>query len=476
MSFNQLIVILKARWLVLLSILALTVITTALVTLALPKRYTASATVLVDIKSPDPVVGAVLPGIMSPTYMATQVDLLSSERVGRKVVSQLGLVEDPVWRANWLKATKGQGDAAAWMADTVMASIKVTPSRESNVIRVDYVNNDPIKAAEFANAFVDAFISVTSDLRVEPAKQFGSSFSELSTQLRKRLESAQSRLSDFQRKSGLMATDERMDVETARLNDLSTLVMQLQSMTSDMDIRMASARSKGADLTTDALSSPLIGSLKADLIKEESRMDQLQQRLGDAHPSVQEQRAAVSAARNKLQNEYSRVTNAMGANGSIGSLRLKDATASLEAQRNKLMTLKEQRNTAAVLIRDVENLQRAYDAVESRVSQATMEAKATQTNLAVIQSAAVPASPSFPKFTLNVAMAIVLGLLVGAGTVVSIEMIDRRVRSNEDISKDLQLPVLGVMLKTPNASRGLLTRRTAPWIIDRTLPAPAPTA
>jgi hypothetical protein len=69
-----------------------------------------------------------------------------------------------------------------------------------------------------------------------------------------------------------------------------------------------------------------------------------------------------------------------------------------------------------------------------------------------------------------------VGTLIATGAVLMLELIDRRIRTNEDISRDLQLPVMGVLLKTPNASRGLLTKRTAPWVIDRTLPAPSSNA
>ena len=61
MSFSQLLSILKARRYVALGIFLFTVLVTVVVSLILPKQYTAEATVVVDVKSPDPIAGMVLP-------------------------------------------------------------------------------------------------------------------------------------------------------------------------------------------------------------------------------------------------------------------------------------------------------------------------------------------------------------------------------------------------------------------------------
>jgi len=91
MSFSQLLSILKARRYVALGIFLFTVLVTVVVSLILPKQYTAEATVVVDVKSPDPIAGMVLPGMMSPAYMGTQIEVIQSERVARRVINELRL-------------------------------------------------------------------------------------------------------------------------------------------------------------------------------------------------------------------------------------------------------------------------------------------------------------------------------------------------------------------------------------------------
>jgi len=95
MTLQQLLLILRARVNVVLFVLLVTVVAALVVSLALPKQYTARTAVVVDVKSPDPIAGTVLPGMISPSYMATQVDIIASDRVAQRVVKALRMDEDP---------------------------------------------------------------------------------------------------------------------------------------------------------------------------------------------------------------------------------------------------------------------------------------------------------------------------------------------------------------------------------------------
>ncbi len=111
MTLQQFLLILRARWKVALLVFAFTVATTATVSRMLPKQYTASAAVVVDVKSPDPVSGMMLQGMMAPGYMATQVDIINSDRVAQAVVTNLRMESSPAIQAQWQEATKGRGPA-----------------------------------------------------------------------------------------------------------------------------------------------------------------------------------------------------------------------------------------------------------------------------------------------------------------------------------------------------------------------------
>ena len=176
MSIHQFLLILRARYRVVLLVLALSLGLALSVSLALPSQYTAQTAVLVDLRTPDPVIGASLPGVVAPSYMATQVDIIGGERVAQRVVSMLKLDEDPVQRDRWMQATQGRGALSVWLADALQARLDVRPARESNVINIAYKGNDPDTTAQIVNAFAQAYLDTHLALKTEPARIYAESF------------------------------------------------------------------------------------------------------------------------------------------------------------------------------------------------------------------------------------------------------------------------------------------------------------
>jgi uncharacterized protein involved in exopolysaccharide biosynthesis len=165
MNLQQFLRILAARYRVVLLTLLGTVGVTVALSLVLPPQYKATTAVVVDVKSPDPIAGMVLPALAMPGYMATQVDIINSDRVARKVVKSLRLDQSPQVQADWQQATEGRGSIEVWLAELLSKKLDVKPSRESNVISIAFKAPDPALAAAVANAFAQAYIDTNIELR-----------------------------------------------------------------------------------------------------------------------------------------------------------------------------------------------------------------------------------------------------------------------------------------------------------------------
>lgn len=443
MTFGQFVSILRARWWVLLLVWGAALAATVGVSLYVQKKYTATASVVVDFK-PDPISAAVYGAMPSLAVMATQVDILNSERVALRVVRNLKLAENPQVRAQWQQEGGGQGSVEQWLVRLFQQNLVVEPSRESSVISVSYTAPDARFAAGIANAFVQAYLETALELRVNPARQYTGFFDERSKALRDELEKTQSALSEFQKKNGIIASDERLDVENARLNELSSQLVALQAISAESGSRQVQA-GRAADRLQEVLNNPLISGIKADISRNEARLQELNARLGDNHPQVIEAKANLGALRTRLETETQRVSSGVGVTNTINRQREAEVRASLESQRAKVLKMKAVRDEGIVLQRDVESAQRAYEAVQARLNQTSLESQTTQTNVNSLTQASAPVEPSSPKLMLNTLLALVLGGLLAVGTALLLELADRRVRSAEDAALSLGLPVIGVM-------------------------------
>jgi len=451
MTPQQILLVLRARWkLVVLTLLG-TVAVTLAVSLLLPKQYTASATVVLDVKSPDPIAGMTLPALVMPGYMATQVDIINSDRVAQKVVKALKLDQDPTVRQEWLDDTGGKGQLEVWLAELLQKKLDVKPSRDSNVIKINFKAIDPGFAAAIANAFAQSYIHTTIELRVEPARQYAQWFEGQGKALRENLERAQGRLSQYHQAKGIVSSDERLDVETAKLNELSTQLTIVQGQTTDAQSKEKSG--KASDTMAEVMQNPLIVALKADVARQEAKLQELAGNLGRNHPQYQRAEAELETLKQKLAAEIQKITAGFTTSRTVGRDKQAELRAAIDAQRTKLLTIKRERDEVAVLTRDVEAAQKAYEAVAQRFNLTSLESQSTQTNVSILTPAFPPIEPSFPKLLLNTLAAIFVGGLLGVGAAFVVEMLDQRIRSADGLADLLQLPLLGVVPGSAAARR-----------------------
>ncbi|MEC5384406.1 chain length determinant protein EpsF [Uliginosibacterium sp. H3] len=450
MSFHQLLLVLQARWRLVATIALAVVGVVVTISLILPKQYTAEASVVINTKGMDPISGVQLQVL--PSYMATQVDIINSDRVAQRVVKTLKLDQVPAFRTQWEEATKGKGSFESWLGELLNKKLEIKPSRESNVININFKWPDAKAAAALANAFTQAYIDTNLDINVEPAKQYATFFTERLKVMRADVEAAQKQLSDFQRENGITAADERLDVESARLQELSTQLVAAQSQRMDSASRQQQAGNKNA-MSPEVLQNPLIANLKADLSRMESQRDEIVRRLGKNHPDYQRSEADIAALKDRIAQESARVVTSLGTSNQVNLQREAELRAALDAQRKKLLLLKNQRDQLTVLQNDVLAAQRAYDTTSQRLTQSSLESQTQQTNIVVLNAATEPADPSSPKIWLNTLLAIVIGAFFAVIAALFAELRDQRVRSPSELTRLLSVPILTNVPRRPQPSR-----------------------
>jgi uncharacterized protein involved in exopolysaccharide biosynthesis len=185
--------------------------------------------------------------------------------------------------------------------------------------------------------------------------------------------------------------------------------------------------------------------LNIAITQAESKFSELSQRLSEAHPQYQAAKAELDKLKSQLLEATSKATTTIGGTAHINQQRESELSAALAAQKARVLELNLTRDELSVLQRDVENAQRAMDTASQRFTQTTLEGSANQADIAVLTRASAPRKAASPRVFLNVLLSIFIGSILGIGLGLLVEMIDRRVRSREDLSDDLKLPVFAVI-------------------------------
>ncbi len=460
MSARQFLLVLLARGRVVLAVFGIVVLATVVVTITSTKLYSAAASVLLDTQISNSN-GTTTPGQLPTGYMATQVDVAMSEPVAQQVVRSLHLDTDESFLASWRRSTGGQGDRVAWIANLLHGGLSVTPSRESSVINIAFDWPDAREAARMANAFARAYIDTSIQLKVDQARQYANGFAERAHELHAELQARQRQLADFQRENAVVVSDERFDIETSKLSELSTQLLQVQAQRQDSQSRQRQAATSNETLS-EVLQSAVIAGLKSDLSRAETKRQEFSSRLGPNHPEVLANSAEIVGLHAKIAQESARIAASLGNTTEINLRRESDLRSALEAQKARLLQMRDQRDAASVLQGDIATAQRNLDVVTQRLAQSSLESRTQQTNIVQLTSAVAPLRPASPKSIHNLLLGMFLGAVLAAGVALLMEIADRRVRHDRELPQLLGVPLLGSIGNTldfsPDKFRSLSPR------------------
>jgi chain length determinant protein EpsF len=455
MNLRQMLLILRLRWWLVLLVFLLVVGSTFAVLSVISKRYTSTTVVLLDVKA-DPLVATLVPSLATPGYVATQAEIVRSDRLAMRVVRLLGLDQNPAAVAQWRENTEGRVPLDLYFGQLMQQGLQVEPVRNSTILNITYTATDPKFSAAVANTFARAYLDLGVELRVGPAREYAGFFDERLKTLRGELERAQSQLSAYQRSKGIVVSAERLDMETSRLASLEAALATAMAESAETSSRL---RNAGTENSIDVQNSGVVQSLKGELARAQTRLNEVSTNLGSNHPQRIQMEAQIAELRKQIASEMRRVSGATASANRITDQKIAELKTLVEAQKKSVLAMRADRDEAAVLLRDVDTAQKAYDSVAQRRTQLANESQAEQTSARILSPASEPMLHSFPDIPKSMVAAVIVGLLLGMATAIGWELADRRIRSEADMLAE-GVPVLGVM--SSRAAREGYARRLTP--------------
>ncbi|MBZ5667965.1 MAG: hypothetical protein LAO30_25685, partial [Acidobacteriia bacterium] len=194
-------------------------------------------------------------------YLETQIGILQSDTLIRRVITRLNLGEQINGRkpyglaALWTKHLPGAPPKSAAngedVFDVARKSLTVRQSRLNNLIEILYSGNDPRLAANFVNALADEYQQQNLETRWQMSQNAGNWFARHLVDFRKQLEASENELQNYSRAQGLLivSDSDKDSVAKERLSQLQEALSRAQSerMTRQAQMEM------GANSTPDSV-------------------------------------------------------------------------------------------------------------------------------------------------------------------------------------------------------------------------------
>jgi len=414
-------------------------------TLALaPPRYEASAVASIDPSSADPVSGlGPTPGSLL-IVQGNLVALARSNQVALDVVARLGLDQAPETRAAYAAHWRKPEDLRQFAAERLRDGLEAKFLPGSNVLSLTFRSRSPETAARIANGFMDAFIDAAIALKGQAGQKAADWFAPQIAKAAGRLAEARGRLENFQTQARLLAPGAN-DSEADRLQSVGNALSLAKTELVALQSQLTTPDAGPNDDAQNADAQTLVA-LRAALATAEAEIARLKTDAGPNHPKMLERQAARDSLRAQIAQQADAYRSKRADRVAAQLVKVAELEKAYAAHVGDMVGVQGQRDRLGHLRADVQFQQDEHDRLQRAASQARLQSQLSFSNIAVIDVAAPPSSPVFPKPLPALALASVVGLGVATMGALIAETLDRRIRRADDLAEATEAPLLGVAL------------------------------
>lgn len=401
-----------------------------------PKQYDASVTLLINPEVNDPISGKEFPVQMLANYMATQLELITSTVVLRPTVERLKIHENERVVGNLdLPEDVRRTIAERSLQERLTVDQK---SFGSQLVTLYFRDSTPNGASDTANAIAEVYVSREYERRTPDSERTIALFSTQLQELKSKVDSAQRKLTDFQKRTGLISVDGNGD---QTLSALGTLQADLLNAQANRRLLEASSSSVAANAAEGGGNSPT-ATLRARLADEESLMTQYRLTDGARNPRVIDLQAKIDATRAEIERATRSVTSVSSAE--LRSARQLEAQlkAAIDDQRKRVITQSALFEEGSKLKLEMESAQATYRRAFEKFEEINRSSASSYNNLKIVSLATPPTRASSRRTRTTLVLTVILG--IGAGLVMPLlwGFVFRRIRCRDDVERDFGIPVI----------------------------------
>jgi len=403
--------------------------------------------------------GSRVPDIYAPgatpeveKYLNTQAGIIRSGPILSSALESLG--------PRRLRTFSGVGVPSVYLKRTLQVDV----GRKDEIISVSFRSAYPLEAAEIVNGLVDAYMTFRSEHGQKSSVQVLKILQEEMAQASEELEEKRNALMDLQTNStstsprseqgeGVMraylAIQDAYTQAKLKMLDADESLRSIRALSKDpsalrryarstenpgtclgmdqeqtsLEMRLVDLELKRGTFETLTPNHPEIAGMAGEMGQIKTKLDELDDRF-------------VKATMDSAEQQYAEAKN-----------RLEGIAPLLEEQKKQAQTLNAQATQLQWLKSDVDMLRAHRQTLDEKVRQiqTMVDEDVGQLRVAILERATPAEVPSAPQKARILAAALMLGLLLG-GTVASLkEWLNQSLRSMDEISTLLHVPILGAI-------------------------------
>ena len=416
-------------------------------------------------------------------YYRTQYSILASRGLARRVVRKLNLQANPLFNGSAPPprdpislARQARSAASTWARSLIsnppapvvpapapdesaqeaglisafLAGVDIVPETSTRLVRIYYKHSNPQFTALAANTLADEYAQQNIDLRLANTQKTLAWLNDELKRYETQLKESEDALTQYRQTNDAGSLDDKQNLVIGRLNQLSDTVTRVQN--ERLSKQSIYEQLKGVDPNSDAIDNfPIVGSntgvveAKGDLATLLSEQSTLATTKLPDHPSMLAIKSKIENARRRLVAERTKVLENVRNEYNAKLAEERSFGAQLEQQKTAAASLDKKGGDYSMLKRKADSERDVFNRLLLQQKELSVQANSRANNVQVMDRAEVPGAPILPNPRKDWITAILAGMTVAVGLAFGIEYLDDTVKTPEDITRRLKLPLLGLV-------------------------------
>ena len=503
----------KRLWLVISIVLLIT--TLAVINAAQkPDIYSASARVQVDLENNGALVGKTpyfMGPINDPVYFNTQLQILGSRNLARRVAKTLDLEHNPDFfkgsqkRTTWqtikmmagirsglpepvptkpkdelqLRTTVAE-DSKEDQAEVkrltpyvyaILGGMRVDPVKESRgtyketrLIDISFTHTDPEVASKVCNAIADTYVFNNLEKKTESNASTGDVLQKRIAELQQAIRSDEEKLVNYAKNNQIISLDANQNTVVERLAGLNKQLLEAENDRKTAEAAFNAAKAPGAATALSEGDNKQAGEAEGKLADLRQKRAMLMVDATEEAPEVKEIDQQIAELERQVKDSRSRKTNTLLTNLETQyrqTLAREQALRSaFQQSRGETVSQNEAAINYRIIQQEIDTNKTLLDSLLQRSKENDVIMASKPNNISVVDYAVTPGGPIGPNRMRSVTLALFLSLGLGIGLALFLEYLDDTVHSTDEVERLLHLPALAVIPSATGAGRRRLL--TAP--------------
>ncbi len=442
----------RRRWTLLLAVVICLAIA-GLYLLKATRIYTAHSTIYLERQGVRIMSDSQAFEAKSDSFLYTQADVFKAEPILNAALQAVDYKH--------MKTFAGIDNVIAWLQ--LDKDFHVEVGKKEDIVTVSMDSPYPEEAAQFVNAVVDSYVTYQSKQKRTTAAEMLKILQKEKNERDQELDQRLKDMLDFKKANGALSfqDNDKGNIILERLATLSNTLTAAELITLDLSTQKKQAQAILAD---------------PEMVKAYIESQQTKEQNGDKELQGLRDQAQqlnvllattdqVMGARSQRRQIYAADMKMVQAQIAAKERRLVEAhllevsqelAAAQEKEKQLRLAFADQQKEALDLNAkaaeyqrldaDVDRTQKQCDLLDSRIKEVNVNSEdAGALNIQVLEAARTEDKPTKPRVSMTLSVAMLLGMLLGTAMALVLDWLDQTLRSSEDVSMALGVPMLGLV-------------------------------